>query len=169
MLRFKEYLNEMAARSRPRAQKLLNYVARKQNAPTSPYSSTSQTKTDTQLTNLVPNINDMNLIFRHPDNPKQKVSYDTAQEEGKLKKVPIRKIVTSQETIQKEVVAKKIQGKWKGHYPEHPLMAHIDSPGHPLHDHYYLFDGNHRVNAAKLQGKTHITGRVMKVNLQRKD
>ena len=67
MLRFKEYLNEMAARSRPRAQKLLKYVARKQKAFTSTYTSTPQVKTETQLKNLIPTLNEPRPSFFHPE------------------------------------------------------------------------------------------------------
>lgn len=164
MKKFRQWqLSEMAARSRPRAQKLLNYIAKRQRAYTRHGWSTRK---DTQIDTPIKHIGRAGRpIFAHPDTGDRIQAYGHAKANGKIQKVPLKHVKTDQPYVQKEVVAKKIQGKWKGHVPEIPHMVYVDSPGHKLHGSFMVTDGNHRVASSRLQGKTHIKAKVATVNI----
>lgn len=163
----KEKLDEVT-RTRPRAQKLLNYIAKRSGSYTVPYSDTKNTKTDTQVQtkNIMPYVSYFKMpTLIDPDTNYPTEKYTIALEKGIIKKVPTNKTVSSQDTIQAEVSKLKIQGKWKGHRPEIPLMVKVDQPDHPLHGMHIVADGHHRVVAAKLLGRKFIKAKVAKVKL----
>lgn len=75
------------------------------------------------------------------------------EKHGKTKNVPIKSIVTRQDHINPVSLKKKLTGKDEHNDPEIPYAYHHDGT-------HYLIDGNHRVNAARLKGETHIKIRV---------
>lgn len=75
---------------------------------------------------------------------------------AELEDVPLKKIYSSQDTVLSKSIIDKIHHRGKNN-PEHPWIVHDTK-----RDVYHLYDGNHRVAAAKLRGDSHIKARVIK-------
>ena len=126
------------ARSQARAIKLLNYIHKRYNNNMSD-----------QIKNLVP-VNDDYYDFLK----KNRTISQNMFKRSKFKRVPLNKIVTMQYEVNKEVVIKKIRRTWKWDWPKNVHLIHYNGT-------YYLDDGNHRVNKAKLLGHKTIKAKVV--------
>jgi hypothetical protein len=145
VLSFKAFLVE-AKRTRPQAQKILNRIT----------PSLGRGYNNGDISTIIPH--EYYPAFRTPDGRAIGNNYDNqhtyAETKGRLKKVPVKSIVTDQSTINSGVLKKKIQGKWpEPHYPDIPTALHHNGV-------HYLLDGNHRVAKARLLGQSHILMRV---------
>lgn len=73
--------------------------------------------------------------------------------------VPIHKISTDQDSVEISSLKSKIKGTDKHNSGgEHPRLIHNYQK-----DEYYIWDGNHRINAARLLKKKSIKARVVHV------
>lgn len=141
-------------RSVDRAEKLLNYIYKKQK------------NKNNDMTSLIPkNYSGAGITQRKMDDLGLKddqgnkiYGYDLIHRHGKFQKVPIHKITTDQETVGYSNVTQKLHDKDKSNCPRIPYFIHNKETGL-----FHLYDGNHRVNAMKLRGRTHVLGKVLSV------
>lgn len=153
MKKMKYTLTEVK-RTVTRATKLLNYIYKKQK------------NKNNDMTSLIPKDYNgeeitrrkMNKIGLKDDQGNKIYGYDLIRRHGKFQKVPIHKITTDQETVGYSNVAQKLHDKDKRNDPRIPYFIHNKETGV-----FHLYDGNHRVNAMKLRGRTHVLGKVVSV------
>lgn len=153
MKKMKYTLTEVK-RSVSRAEKLLNYIYKKQK------------NRGNDMTSLIPKDDDGGDIAREKmddlklkdDRGNQIYGYNLIHRHGKFQKVPIHKITTDQETVGYSNVTQKLHDKDKKNDPRIPYFIHNKETGI-----FHLYDGNHRVNAMRLRGRTHVLGKVISV------
>lgn len=139
------HFSEAVERTPKRAHKLLDYISKK------------YWKADSERDhyNLIPyaSYNGKRFTYKHMTG--RALDHDEFHKNGELKDVPIHKIKTDQKDVSVYGVHKKIGGE-KHNDPDIPYIIHQKET-----DSYYLWDGNHRVNAAKLLRKPTIKAKVL--------
>ena len=126
-------------RTRTRAYKLLNYIYKRYN------------QSFDQIDNLIKPTE----IYSH--NFKKNGRFIHSSHFGKVKFeiVPLNQVVSNQPYVSKNVVGKKIQGKWiEPHDPANIELVYWNGE-------YHVDDGNHRVNRDKLLGRKFIKAKVI--------
>jgi hypothetical protein len=145
-------------RSKERAHKLLDYINNRRGRRTG----VSPSKQGDHFGNLIRGKrNDYSTIdkgYSKYSGGDDYVGMDHVMKKyGEKRKVPLRKIVSAQNTVSVSGVHKKIDRKGPN-TPSVPYFVH-----HKPTDTYHLADGNHRVNSARLKRQSHIDGKVLSV------
>lgn len=131
------------ARTRPRAVKLLNYLYTKKGYDLG---------SDNQMLNVVPQDERFDR-YKVTHSGGKHVDYEDF-DKVPVSSVPVRKIKSTQYDTDRSVITKKIQGKWKDHYPDYVNLIHHKGT-------YHIWDGNHRVSAARLLRRKNIKAKVL--------
>jgi hypothetical protein len=145
MMTFKQFLIEMPMRSPERAVKLFHYINKRRGEENHPVIKNFRTLDDNSLTGKPtqpghPTFDDLESYM--PGATKQ------------VRRIHLNKIYTHQAGIAREVMPPKIDKSFQGHSSQLPVVI-----GHP-NGNYYLWDGNHRVAAARLRGEKYIVSDV---------
>lgn len=145
MIRFKKFLEE-AKRDAYRAKRLLDYISYR-------WPEKTEQGDHDQIDNLGPQRKDR-FEWKHPFGavPGEDVNLNYSSFEkgdAKLMDVPVKDIVVRQKKVSSRVVKDKIDGKWGQDDPKWPYVM-------KYHNVYILFDGNHRLNVARLKGEKYL-------------
>lgn len=121
-------------RNTNRALKLLSYLKKKR-------------KIDDQMPTLIETIDCIPSYISY--------SYRDFSKYGKLGKVEVKKLKTSQYYISSKILEKKIKNEWEYDDPEIPyIIVHKGE--------YYLEDGNHRANKSKILRKKYMKALILR-------
>lgn len=90
------------------------------------------------------------------------ISHETFAESGKMMDVPVHLIDTTQHSVLPKHLESKLKGA-KDHDPPVPYLIHD-----PSTNRYRLFDGNHRVSAARLSRHETVSGLVVHADMPMK-
>jgi hypothetical protein len=135
-----------AKRTTARAEQLLHRISKMKKYKGKPYASARNPKAPV-IKSLIP-------VVSVDDIPDVMLPHEYRKKEGKIEDIPIKDMVSPQRSSTISGILDKLHGTGKKDNRDVETVHHDGK--------HYLWNGNHRVAAAKLKGETHIKGKVFR-------